>query len=125
MTRYGALAVILVAMLPTGCQRAHLSLDPAVLEDCGPGPGRIIRADWDARGAGVNHVMLEVLRPGAESTPWGEGPATGSKSTGPWGSDGLTFILRTPDGRELERRTITTIPCLTPKPGPKPKPKRG
>ncbi|HEU4991370.1 MAG TPA: hypothetical protein VFT52_02625 [Luteimonas sp.] len=108
------------AFLLAGCHRAHLSLEPAVLEDCGPGPGKVIRAEWDARGAGMDRVMLEVLRPGAEPTPWGEAPAAGSKSTGPWGSDGLTFVVRAPDGRELDRRTVTTIPCRTPPKAPKP-----
>jgi hypothetical protein len=121
MTRSRAFAVLLVAGALAGCHRAHLSLDPAVLEDCGPGPGKVIRASWDARSAGVDGVTLEVLRPGAEGTPWGTGPVAGSKSTGPWGSDGLTFIVRAPDGRELERRTVTTIPCRTPRPRPKPK----
>jgi hypothetical protein len=115
MTSRRAIAIAFAgAVLLAGCHRAQLSLEPAVLEDCGPGPGKVIRARWDARGAGVDRVKLEVRRPGAEGTPWGEGPAVGSKSTGRWGSDGLTFIVRALDGRELERRTVTTIPCRTP-----------
>jgi hypothetical protein len=107
------------AVLLAGCHRAQLSLEPAVLEDCGPGPGKVIRAHWDARGAGVDSVKLEVVRPGGEGTPWGEHPAAGSKSTGPWGSDGLTFVVRAPDGRELDRRTVTTIACRTSSKAPK------
>jgi hypothetical protein len=116
MTRTRAFTLLLTALALAGCHRAQLSLDPAVLEDCGPGPGKVIRAAWDARAVGVDRVALEVVRPGAEATPWGQGPAAGSKSTGRWGSDGLTFVVRTADGRELARRTVTTIPCLAPKP---------
>jgi hypothetical protein len=109
-------SVMLAVVLLGGCHRARLSLDPAVLEDCGPGPGKVIRVAWDARDVSGEGVRLEVVRPGGENTPWGQGPAVGSKSTGAWGSDGLTFVLLSPDGRELDRRTITTIPCRTPRP---------
>ena len=34
-----------------------------------------------------------------------------TKGTGCWGNDGLTFILRADDGRELARRTIESPPC--------------
>lgn len=116
MTLKCSVLLVFCAVLAGGCHRGQLSLSPAVLEDCGPGPGKVIRVDWDARQAGVERVDLALLRPGGEIVGWGEGPAAGSKSTGPWASDGLTFILLAADGRELDRRTVTTIPCRNPKP---------
>ena len=104
-------AIVLCLAMLAGCQRAELTLEPAVLEDCGPGPGKVVRVAWNAAEASPDGVAVELLRPGGDTVPWTRSRPVGEKSTGPWGSDGLTFILRAADGRELARRTVTTVPC--------------
>ena len=104
---------IALAVLPGlgACSRAILELDPAVVPSCKPGYSEIVDVRWDASRSGVEGVSIEVLRPGTASKPWTSGGPTGHKKTGRWGNDGLTFVLRADDGRELARRTIETSPC--------------
>jgi len=114
MTRRAPAIALAASLCLAGCAEARLELDPAVLPDCTPARGAVIHVAWDARDAGTDRVRLEVTRPGGGSRPWTQGPAAGSKDTGPWGSDGLTFVLLSAEGDELARRTVETFPCKTP-----------
>ena len=102
---------LLLASATTACSRASLELDPALVPACKPGHAEVVEVRWDASGSGATSVTIDVLRPGGAARQWTGGPPVGRKATGRWGNDGLTFILRADDGRELARRTIESPPC--------------
>lgn len=104
---------LLLLLCAGGCSRTSIELQPAVIAPCKPGEASVIEVRWDARAAGADSVSIDVLRPGAAAKPWTSGGATGSRKTGRWGVDGLTFVLRDPSGRELGRRTVESVPCPT------------
>lgn len=93
------------------CSRASLELDPALVPACKPGHSEVIEVRWDARDSGAKRIAIDVLRPGTAAKPWISGAPSGSRRTGRWGNDGLTFVLRDQEGRELARRTIESGAC--------------
>ena len=114
MQRLGSragLALALSIFALGGCSRAKLELNPAVLAGCAAGHGEVVRVSWDASNSGTKGVEVYIRRPGGTKRPWTRGKAVGSRETGRWASDGLTFILRDDHGRELARRTIETRRC--------------
>jgi hypothetical protein len=98
----------------TACSRASLELDPAIVPSCKAGYAEVVDVRWDAAASGTTRVTIDVLRPGTAAKQWTNGGPSGHKRTGKWGNDGLTFVLRADDGRELARRTIETRPCPKP-----------
>jgi len=111
MTTIRVACLLAVALASSACSRASLDLDPAVIPSCKPGHSEVVDVRWDARATGTERVAIDVLRPGSGAKQWMTGPASGHRRTGKWGNDGLTFVLRDDDGRELARRTIETLPC--------------
>jgi hypothetical protein len=106
-------AILCTALLAQGCSRGRLTLEPAVLSGCAAGHGEVVTVHWDVRARGVQNVQLYVQRPGGSERAWVRGRNPGSRKTGRWAADGMTFILRS--GRhEFDRRTIETRPCPRP-----------
>lgn len=100
--------------LLTACSRTRFEIDPEVVTGCAAVHGHVVNVSWDARPADAKLVRIYVLRPGQGDKLWAAHGPVGSKKTGPWASDGLTFIMRDHDERELGRRTLMTSPCPDP-----------
>lgn len=100
-----------IALALAGCSRASLSLDPNIVSGCALGRGSIITVTWDAGKTDTKYVRLYLTRPGDGERRWMQAPPAGSRKTGPWATDGITFILRDSRERELARRTLVTSPC--------------
>jgi hypothetical protein len=100
-----------IAFALGGCRRADLSLDPAIVSGCALGRGSIITVHWDATRAHTDFVRIYLTRPGEGERRWLQGKPVGSRKTGPWATDGITFILRESRERDLARRTRVTSPC--------------
>lgn len=108
-TEFATIACIALALV--GCSRARLSLDPDIVSGCALGHGSIIAVKWDAGKLDTKYVRLYITRPGEGERRWTQGPPVGSRKTGPWATDGITFILRDSRERELARRTLVTSRC--------------
>ena len=108
-TRLAATACIAFAL--AGCSRAKLSLDPEIVSGCALGHGSIINVQWDASKVDTDYVRIYLTRPGEGERRWLQGKPVGSRKTGPWATDGITFILRDSRERDLARRTLVTSPC--------------
>jgi hypothetical protein len=106
-----AVMALLAASSLAGCSRSSMTLDPAVLPGCAAGHGEVVKVSWDAAGVGARGVQIYINRPGATPRPWTQGKAKGSRKTGRWSTDGLTFALRDRDGNVLARRTLETSRC--------------
>ena len=106
-----AAAAMIAAMTLAGCSRASLTLDPAVLPGCAAGHGAVVMVRWDARATGTKSVRVALTRPGGAERRWTGGEALGSRRTGRWAVDGLTFVLRDDRGKELLRKTLETSRC--------------
>ena len=111
MTPLRATLALLAMTALAACSRASLELDPALVPACKPGHSEVVEVRWDASASGTKSVSIDVLRPGAAAKPWASGAPVGHRATGRWANDGLTFVLRADDGRELARRTIESPPC--------------
>jgi hypothetical protein len=107
----GLAATACIAFALAGCSRAKLSLDPEIVSGCALGHGSIITVKWDAGKVDTGYVRVYLTRPGNGERRWLQGPLVGSRKTGPWATDGITFILRDARERELARRTLVTSPC--------------
>jgi hypothetical protein len=88
-----------------------LSLDPAVVTGCALGHGSVIVVNWDAGKVATRNVSLYITRPGNSERLWLRSRPVGSRKTGRWATDGITFVLRDDHERELARRTLVTSPC--------------
>ena len=108
-TKLATIACIAFAL--AGCSRASLSLDPDIVSGCALGRGSVIAVNWDASTVDTEYVRIYLTRPGDGERRWLQGPPVGSRKTGPWATDGITFILRDARERELARRTLVTSPC--------------
>ena len=104
-------AIVVLALALAGCSRSRLELDPRILPGCNANAKQVVRVTWDASASGANWVYVGILRPGESVRGWIEAGPKGSSATGPWASDGLTFVLITDRGRELARRTLEAAPC--------------
>ncbi len=100
-----------IALALAGCSRASLSLDPDIVPGGALGHGSIITVKWDAGKIDTKYVRLYLIRPGDGERRWMQAPPTGSRKTGAWATDGITFVLRDSRERELARRTLVTSPC--------------
>lgn len=100
-----------IAFALAGCSRAKLTLDPDIVSGCALGHGSIIEVSWDASKAKTDFVRVYLTRPGDGERRWLQGKPVGSRKTGPWATDGITFILRDDKEQELARRTLITSPC--------------
>jgi len=108
--RWGA--ALLCACAISGCSRATIDFDPGVLPGCAAGHGEEVLVSWDVPNASTKKgIQIYIKRPGAGERPWIQGKPHGSRKTGRWTGDGMTFILRDDHGRELARRTIEKLPC--------------
>ena len=108
-TRLTTIACIAFAL--AGCSGAQLSLDPAIVSGCALGHGSVITVKWDASKLDTKYVRVYLTRPGEGERRWTQGPPVGSRKTGPWATDGITFILRDDRERDLTRRTLVTWRC--------------
>lgn len=112
-TKLAATACIAFAI--AGCSRAKLTLDPEVVTGCALGHGSVISVKWDAGKVDTSYVRIYITRPGdGGERRWLQGAPAGSRKTGRWANDGITFILRDMRERELARRTLVTSPCPLP-----------
>ncbi len=108
----------MVLLSAAGCsqeqEQGHVSLAlvPARVSECDLPVA--VQVDWDTHVPGVEAVELHVNNPGRRPTLWIQTAASGSQSTGAWAGDGFTVSLRTLEGRELARRTLTTTACAQP-----------
>ena len=53
----------------------------------------------------------DVANLGEAPKAWTNGGAKGSETSGAWAQDGYTVILKSRNGVELARRTMTTVAC--------------
>ena len=112
LARLPAFLGLVVAVLALcACSRARLDLDPAVINGCALGHMQAIRVSWDARAVHEANVLVSIRRPGSRMRGWVRGHATGSRMTGRWVSDGMTFVLSNPAGKQLAIRTVETTRC--------------
>lgn len=114
--RWARVATMMVLLAAAGCSPGEghvaLALAPAQVSECDLPVA--VRVDWDVQVPGVEAVELQVNNPGRRPTLWIQSAASGSQSTGAWAGDGFTVTLRTLEGRELARRTLTTTACAQP-----------
>ncbi|KAF1686611.1 hypothetical protein B1992_06780 [Pseudoxanthomonas broegbernensis] len=103
-----------LVLLAAGCSRNDvlLEIQPAQVSECDLPVA--VQVTWDASGRGLDLAQLEVHNPGRRPTLWIQNAAVGSAATGKWAMDGFTVTLRTREGRELARRSLTTTPCSEP-----------
>jgi hypothetical protein len=111
-TKLAATACLALAL--AGCSRAKLSLDPEVVTGCALGHGSVISVNWDASKVDTSYVRVYITRPGNSERRWLQAGPVGSRKTGRWATDGITFVLRDARERELARRTLVTSPCPLP-----------
>ncbi|WP_447730892.1 hypothetical protein [Pseudoxanthomonas suwonensis] len=86
-----------------------LSMQPERVRTCETPVATVV--EWDASAIRVGSVKLEVNNLGRPPKLWVQAGRRGSAETGAWAHDGYTVTLKTPDGRVLARRTLTTEPC--------------
>ena len=104
-------AVAFAVLMLAACSRADMTVSPGVVSGCTDGRGSVVSVAWDARSTGAKNVRIVLTRPGSGERPWMQGPPAGQRKTGPWAVDGLTFVMRDMQGRELARRTVETSAC--------------
>lgn len=104
-------AIACIAFTVAGCSRAKLSLDPDIVTGCALGHGSVISVNWDAGKVKTAYVRVYITRPGNSERRWLQAGPVGSRQTGRWASDGITFVLRDDQERELARRTLVASPC--------------
>ena len=94
-----------------GCQRPQVQfgLEPAVVSACNLPVA--IRVRWDVGALGLKRARLEVNNLGRQPKVWVEGASRGEERTGAWAHDGFTVTLKSMNGVELAKRTLTTTPC--------------
>lgn len=95
-----------------GCSRSvdvTLDLEPRLASDCHTPVATTVR--WDASGAGIKAVRLEVHNLGGRSKLWAISGGRGELTAGAWAHDGYTVTLKDMHGVELARRTLVTTPC--------------
>lgn len=100
-------------LLLAGCGRPTLQIAPEVVSGCLPAKPEVIKVTWDTGRAKPKMLAVQIGRPGDQQRRfWFNATAPrGSRSTGRWGVDGMTFFLVDSQGRELARRTIEARPC--------------
>jgi hypothetical protein len=75
-------------------------------------PSNMSELNWSVKKSGVTSVAIFVNGMGEPESLWGPGELIGSRKTGAWVSDGLTFTLRDQSGNLLAKRTIDTTRCV-------------
>lgn len=75
-------------------------------------PAHISNVRWSVTKKDVTAVSIFVNGIGEAETLWGPGELIGTRRTGAWVADGLTFTLRDQEGVVLARRTIDTTRCV-------------
>lgn len=105
------LSTLVVVAMIVGCRRpqARLELEPAIVSACNLPVA--VRIRWDASTLGLKRARVEVNNLGRQPKVWIEGASRGDAITGPWANDGFTVTLRSMNGVDLGRRTLTTTPC--------------
>jgi hypothetical protein len=100
-------------LLLASCGRTSLQIDPEVVSGCLPAKPEAIKVTWDTGREKPKMLAVQIGRPGRQQRRfWFHTDAPrGSRSTGRWGIDGMTFFLVDSHGRELARRTIEARPC--------------
>jgi hypothetical protein len=109
-----AMAHVIVAgacLIGAGCSRtqARFELLPEVVSACQQPVATQVR--WDVRALGLKRVQVFIHNIGKQPKLWMDGEAIGAAKSGPWAQDGYTVILKSMNGVELSRRTLTTTPC--------------
>lgn len=90
----------------------EMTINPAVISDCGRSGGRPkINVRWDATAHQTAYVRFTVNSPGMAKKGWTKGGLKGSLDTGPWGRDGMTITMHDDMGNVLARRTVESYPC--------------
>lgn len=106
------MGVAALALLAAGCsqqEQVALDLQPAQVSECDLPVS--VQVTWNVLLPGVEAVELHVNNPGRRPMLWTQTAAFGSQHTDAWAADGFTVTLRTLEGRELARRTLTTTAC--------------
>ena len=105
------LSLLFAGTMAAGCARegVQLQLEPAVVRACELPVAT--RVSWDVTRLGLKHVDIEVANLGEAPKFWTSGDARGAETSGAWAQDGYTFMLKSKNGVELARRTMTTVPC--------------
>jgi hypothetical protein len=109
--RMASVCACLLVLALCACSRAKLELSPRVIQGCALGHAQTVRVSWDARNTKTPTVGIFIRRPGSRERQWLRSKATGSRQTGRWVSDGMTFVLRDPAGKQLAIRTVETSRC--------------
>jgi hypothetical protein len=91
-------------------QGVEFDVAPQSFSSCDQ-PAHISNLRWSVTKQGVTSVSIFVNGPGEAETLWGPGELIGTRETGAWVADGLTFTLRDQQGAVLARRTIHTTRC--------------
>ena len=105
------LSLLFAGTMAAGCARegVQLHLEPAVVRACElPVAPRV---SWYVTRLGLKHVDIEVANLGEAPKFWTSGDARGAETSGAWAQDGYTVMLKSRNGVELARRTMTTVPC--------------
>lgn len=90
--------------------RVVLEIEPAVARECELPTAVTVR--WDASSLGLKLAKLEVNNIGRTPRLWTQNLSVGNESTGGgWAEDGFTVTLRSLNGVELARQTLTSVPC--------------
>lgn len=112
-SRRSQLAASLVAILLAGCGRSALQISPEAVSGCLPVKPQAIKVAWNAGREGSGPWMIQIGRAGGQDRRFWfhTTEPEGSRLTGRWGVDGMTFFLVDSDGRELARRTLEAMPC--------------
>lgn len=110
-TAHARKAMLLACLAGAGCARqgVEFRLEPAVVRACELPVAT--RVSWDVTRLGLQHVDIEVANLGEAPKAWTNGGAKGSETSGAWAQDGYTVILKSRNGVELARRTMTTVAC--------------
>ena len=99
----------------TAGSRATLEFSPPRLRYCGlPVERTRITVSWDATAAGINQTRLYLH--GVDGSLFASGGAVGESQTGEWVTNGMKFVLYSPELDEvLAEKDFRLIPCNTKK----------
>lgn len=108
-------ATLFAVLLSVGCARQAqpqvlLEIEPAIVGDCDLPTA--VGVKWDASALGLQVAKVEVNNVGGRPKLWIRDHSIGEANTGgTWAEDGFTVTLRSVNGVELAKRTLTSIPC--------------
>lgn len=101
--------VLVLACMNLPAQPSSLQVEPALATECNAAGRATLSLLWTAR----QPTQIRIATAEGTIQMTGDSPSSGTARTGPWVTDGMTFLLTTPAGQELARAQARVV-CVTP-----------